>query len=166
MAVLYTARQWTAKATGPDGIPNAALKHIIAAHPDIFADLYNKCILEGNVPQRWKIQRLVLIPKPGKDLDDPSAYRPLCMLDTMGKILEKLICSRLEDELAMMQGISDQQFRFRKQRSTTDAIRAVTDIASRAIQGTRWAGGSKQYCLVCTLDVKKCIQFCKLDSHP
>ncbi|KAL7743808.1 hypothetical protein ACLKA6_000215 [Drosophila palustris] len=30
-----------AKATGPDEIPNVAIKHIIAAHPDLFADLYN-----------------------------------------------------------------------------------------------------------------------------
>ncbi|KAM8718520.1 hypothetical protein ACLKA7_001688 [Drosophila subpalustris] len=30
-----------AKASGPDEIPNVAIKHIIAAHPDLFADFYN-----------------------------------------------------------------------------------------------------------------------------
>ncbi|CAB0030686.1 unnamed protein product [Trichogramma brassicae] len=31
-----------------------------------------------------------------KPPDEPSSYRPLCMLDTAGKILEKIICDRLE----------------------------------------------------------------------
>ncbi|KAM8702435.1 hypothetical protein ACLKA7_001766 [Drosophila subpalustris] len=83
----------TSKAVGPDGIPNAAIKMAIAAKPGVFVELYNKCIVEGTVPRRWKLQRLVLIPKAGKDLDDPSSYRPLCFADdiavvTTGKKLE------------------------------------------------------------------------------
>ncbi|KAM8701802.1 hypothetical protein ACLKA7_001757 [Drosophila subpalustris] len=55
----------TSKAVGPDGIPNAAIKAAIAAKPEVFVELYNKCIVEGTVPRRWKLQRLVLIPKAG-----------------------------------------------------------------------------------------------------
>ncbi|KAM8702461.1 hypothetical protein ACLKA7_001792 [Drosophila subpalustris] len=31
------------KAPGPDGIPNSVLKTIIAAHPNVFADMFNSC---------------------------------------------------------------------------------------------------------------------------
>jgi len=96
----------------------------------------------------------VLIPKPGMELNDPSAYRPLCMLHTRGKIFKRILCIRLERELFKRNGLSEHQYGFRKQRSATDAISAVANIARRAIQGTIWAGGTKQYCPVCTLDVK------------
>ncbi|CAB0044540.1 unnamed protein product [Trichogramma brassicae] len=83
-------------APGPDGIPNSALKIAIAARPDIFLRVYTMCLETGVFPSGWKRQRLVLLPKPGKPPDEPSSYRPLCMLDTAGKILERIICDRLE----------------------------------------------------------------------
>jgi len=146
-----TAKIKSGKAPGPDGIPNAALKAIIAAHPDVFVDMFNKCLMERTIPNRWKKQKLVLIPKPGKELEDPSSYRPLCMLGSTGKILEKIICNRLEREIENRRGLSEHQYGFRKHRSTTDAIGQLIDTASRAIEGAR---AQKQYCLVCTLDVK------------
>uniref|UniRef100_A0ABD2X153 Reverse transcriptase domain-containing protein n=1 Tax=Trichogramma kaykai TaxID=54128 RepID=A0ABD2X153_9HYME len=66
-------------APGPDGVPNLALKLAIAARPDIFLGVYTTCLETGVFPSSWKRQRLVLLPKPG---DEPSSYRPLCMLDT------------------------------------------------------------------------------------
>jgi len=87
-------------------------------------------------------------------VDDPSAYRPLCMLDVVGKLFERIVCNRLEEELEERSGISDWQFGFRKKRSTVDAIKAVVEIASNAIEGERWKGGKKRYCLVTTLDVR------------
>ncbi|CAB0032474.1 unnamed protein product [Trichogramma brassicae] len=71
-------------APGPDGIPNSALKIAIAARPDIFLRVYTLCLETGVFPSGWKCQRLVLLPKPGKPPDEPSSYRPLCMLDTAG----------------------------------------------------------------------------------
>ncbi|CAB0036711.1 unnamed protein product [Trichogramma brassicae] len=78
-------------APGPDGIPNSALKIAIAARPDIFLRVYTTCLETGVFPPVWKRQRLVLIPKAGQTPDEPSSYRPLCMLDTAGKILERII---------------------------------------------------------------------------
>ncbi|KAL7726491.1 hypothetical protein ACLKA6_001113 [Drosophila palustris] len=118
------------KAPSPDGIPNAVLKAIIAAQPDGFVNMYNKCLTDHTIPLRWKKQKLVLIPKPGKKLEDPSSYRRLCMLDTTVKIMEKIICNRLESEIENRCGLSDH----RKHRSTTDAIGELVDIASRAME--------------------------------
>ena len=38
---------------------------------------------------------LILINKAKGDLEKPSAYRPLCMLDNSGKLLERLLKPRL-----------------------------------------------------------------------
>jgi len=54
---------------------------------------------------------------------------------------KRILCIRLERELFKRNGLSEHQYGFRKQRSATDAISAVANIARRAIQGTIWAGG-------------------------
>ena len=75
------------KCPGLDGIPNIALKAAIEAKPDTFLSIYTRCLREGVFPDIWRQQRLVLLPKGRKPPDEPSSYRPLCMLDTAGKIL-------------------------------------------------------------------------------
>ncbi|XP_049308610.1 uncharacterized protein LOC125777556 [Bactrocera dorsalis] len=67
----------------------------------------------------------------------------------MGKILKRIICVRLEQHLERQQpGLAE------RHRSTIDAIKKLTDIASKAIEGTRWLYGTKEYCVVVTFDVK------------
>ena len=41
----------------------------------------------------------MLIGKGKGPVDAPSSYRPLCMLDTAGKLLEKLVRPRLQAAL-------------------------------------------------------------------
>ncbi|GBO99934.1 hypothetical protein EVAR_74297_1 [Eumeta japonica] len=42
-------------------------------------------IKEGYFPSRWKQQRLILLLKGKKPPEEPSFYRPLCILDTAAK---------------------------------------------------------------------------------
>lgn len=151
------------KAPGPDNIPNAALKAAIRTLPGQFIDLYNSCLKEGKFPDGWKRQRLVLIPKKGPTTDDASSYRPICMLDSAGKVLERIICDRLEGAIADSGGLARHQYGFRKAHSTIDAIQLVVDIASKAIEGKRWKGGSKKYCGIITLDVKNAFNTTRWD---
>ena len=144
-------RVYDDKAPGPDGVPNVAFKAAVRAKPQMFTDMYSACLREGVFPSRWKLQRLVLLLKPGKEPDQPSSYRPLCMLDTPGKVLERVICDRLQPYLESNNWLSDLQFGFRKARSTVDAIRTVTAIAEEACSGGRTR---MKYCAVITLDVK------------
>ncbi|XP_049315861.1 uncharacterized protein LOC125779263 [Bactrocera dorsalis] len=125
-----------AKAPGVDGIPNKALKIAIKHNAKPFAELFTRCLQKGVFPKIWKKQRLVLLQKPNKPAGEPNSYRPLCMLDTTGKILERIICARLELHLEKEgeKGLSDNQYGFRKKRSTTDAIKKLTDIAKKAIE--------------------------------
>uniref|UniRef100_A0ABD2WTS5 Reverse transcriptase domain-containing protein n=1 Tax=Trichogramma kaykai TaxID=54128 RepID=A0ABD2WTS5_9HYME len=147
-------------APGPDGIPNSALKIAIAARPDIFLRVYTACLETGVFPSGWKRQRLVLLPKPGKPPDEPSSYRPLCMLETAGKILERIICGRLEASTERPGG----QYGFRRGRSTIDAIEDVISTAREAIAGKRWRRGTKKYCAVVTLDVRNAFNSARWDN--
>jgi len=139
------------KAPGPDGIPNLALKTAIQENPDLFRTTLQKCINEGNFPDNWKRQKLVLLPKPGKSPGDAPAYRPICLLDTIGKLLERVILNRLTKYTESENGLSNMQFGFRKGRSTVDAIRTVVEAAEIAQRQQR---RGNRYCAVVTLDVK------------
>ena len=138
------------KSPGLDGIPNVALKTAIRTRPNMFAS----CLNEGIFPDRWKKQKLVLIPKGSNASGDPSSFRPLCMLDTAGKVLERIIANRLEVAIENAGGLAEHQYGFRRSRSTIDAIRVVVNTAKKAIEGRRWRGGAKRYCAVITLDVR------------
>uniref|UniRef100_A0ABD2VVI2 Reverse transcriptase domain-containing protein n=1 Tax=Trichogramma kaykai TaxID=54128 RepID=A0ABD2VVI2_9HYME len=121
----------------------SAIKIAIATHPDIFLQVYTACLWTGVFPTCWKRQRLVLLPKPGKSPEEPSSYRPLCMLDTAGKILERIICDHLEAITESSGGLTDHQYGFRKCRSTINAIEDVIATAREAIAGKRWNRGTK-----------------------
>ncbi|XP_043064773.1 uncharacterized protein LOC122320680 [Drosophila ficusphila] len=124
------------KAPGPDMIPNKALKIIMTERLEIFVRLFNACFAQRTFPEAWKMRGLVLLPK-GNQNDNLAAYRPLCILNTVAKIYERLICNRIEVALSEGPGLSQY-----------DAIGLVHKLASEAIQGARWRGGSKKYCLV------------------
>ena len=53
--------------------------------------MYNSCLRKEVFYSRWKEARLVLIGKDKGPADAPSSYRPLCMLHTTEKRLEKLV---------------------------------------------------------------------------
>lgn len=111
----------TGKSGGPDGIPPEVVKAAVETRPHLILDLMNVCLSKGNFPRRWKRGRLVLIPKPGKPEGAPNAYRPLCLLDTLGKLLELLILGRLRAQLQANGTISERQHGFQPGRSTISA---------------------------------------------
>ena len=130
-------------APGIDGLPNEILKEVIEVYPEILLEVFNSCLREGRFFADWKKQRLVLLRKGKKPLGNASSYRPICLLDTMGKLLEEMILQRLQGHMIRENGLSENQFSFRKGRSTVDAIQAVVDIATKARRGT---GKRKGFC--------------------
>ena len=82
------------KATGPDAINNRVLKEL--AKPLFFplSDLFNFSLTSGKVPLIWKVANEPPIFKKY----DPSVvynYRPISLLSTVGKVLEKIVHKHL-----------------------------------------------------------------------
>lgn len=139
------------KAPGLDGIPVEALKQVAQSCPQLLLNMYNSCLREGVFPKRWKMQRLVLLSKNKGQPDSPSAYRPLCMLDTAGKLLEKLLQPRLLAAIERRGDLSPKQYGFRKGRSTLGAIGEVVRAAKSVDQRNHY---SREIVLLATLDVR------------
>lgn len=141
------ARLKSGKAAGLDEIPPEIVKLVTEEYPEVILRVVNRALERGDFPSRWRKARVVLIQKGGKPPEEPSSYRPLCLLNAMGKLLEYLILERLEKEIDEKGGLSESQFGFRKGRSTVGAIRLLKQTAEEAL-------AAKSICAVVTLDIK------------
>jgi len=107
------------KAPGPNGIPNRALKHLPRRSVSILARIFNAFLCTHLFTQTWKHARVISILKPGKGPALPSSYRPIILLDRIGKLFENTPLARIlhvVNEGGLMQ---DEQFGFRPRHSTS-----------------------------------------------
>jgi len=69
--------------------------------------------------------------KPGKDPAIPSSYRPISLLDSIGKLLEKILLARILHDVSKRGLMRDEQFGFRPRHSTSlQLARLVERITS------------------------------------
>lgn len=115
------------KTPGIDGIPAEVFKHIMGWKPEILTRTINACLKLNTFPKEWKKAKVVLIPKDGKPKELPSSYRPICLLPTWGKLLDKIITNRLVFHLESNNLISNRQYGFRQYKGTSEALTALTD---------------------------------------
>lgn len=139
------------KAPGPDCIPATIIKEMILENPRIFQRILNNLWQEGQFPRIWKEARVVLIEKPKKNLNDISTYRPICLLNSLGKTYETLLNERLKKELQEKNLLSSRQYGFRAGLSTVDAVKHVTRIAKDEMAKTNW---KRKLCILITCDIK------------
>lgn len=133
---LLKGRSAKNAAPGPDGFKATLLRKVPNCMLDKIAACYNRCMMEGVFPICWKNANLVLIPKGEKgSIMDLPKVRPICLLDEIGKTFERVIAERLLDWLENNADVdlSANQFGFRKQRSTCDALSRVKDITSDSV---------------------------------
>jgi hypothetical protein len=116
------------KAPGPDNIGNRALKRLPEKALVALTGIANGIFRVRHFPQRWKTANVIFIPKPGKDPKFPQNHRPISLLSSVGKVIERLIHSRLAS--STKNSIPDEQFGFRPKHSTQDQLLRVTEFAS------------------------------------
>ncbi|KAG5861567.1 hypothetical protein JTB14_016417 [Gonioctena quinquepunctata] len=88
--------------------------------------IFNGCLTLGIFPKQWKIGKLVTILKgAGKDPSRLDSWRPLTLLSELGKMLERIIISKIMKSIPNDQLISRNHFGFTQSRSTIGAIKNV-----------------------------------------
>jgi len=105
-----------------NGITNDIFLRTNNKFPRIVTAIYNQCLIKGNFPRRWKTAKIIPIAKPVKEnCMDPSKYRPISLLNIGGKVLEKLLINRINHHMYKNELLTDSQYGFTPQKSTTDA---------------------------------------------
>ena len=114
--------------SGTDGISNKLLKFVAEPLLKPLQKLINTSIQSGMVPQQLKIAKVLPIYK-GADAGSKhsySSYRPIAILNTISKVLEKAIECQLRQYFSSNGLFYKGQYGFRPNRNTTQALLDLT----------------------------------------
>jgi hypothetical protein len=123
------------KAPGEDGMPNKMWKGVVAILPKYLTAIYNGFLKEGVFPKRWKKSKIIPIVKPDKEgSDEASKFRPISLLNSGGKVLEKLMISRINHHVYSREYMRDNHYGFRPQKSRVDAAMAIKYFVKESLE--------------------------------
>ena len=138
--ILDVIKELENKSTGPFSIPVDLLKMI----PDLIifplCEIINLSFSTGKFPDSLKIAKVIPIFKNGSVLEVTN-YRPISLLSIFNKIIEKLLYKQLYDFLSNNNILFDNQFGFRKNRSTTLALIQITERIRESIDNKKFGCG-------------------------
>ena len=143
------------KSTGHDGISTQLLKNINEGIIKPISIIVNKSLYEGQVPEQMKMAKVVPIFK-SKDKEVFNNYRPISLLPSISKILEKVVHKRLYHFLATNDVFYKSQYGFRPKHSTVDAVAEFTYDTIMSFE-------SEKYVLATYLDLSKAFDAIKHD---
>lgn len=138
----------TSKPTeGYDGINTIIIK---AAEPILSYYLFlllSKCLELGRFPDCFKISKIKPLHKDG-NIDECSNYRPISLLPCLSKVFERIIYNRIVCYFNKYSLFNVNQFGFRKNHSTIEAIAAAVHHIQLSFEKSKTELG-------CFLDLRK-----------
>lgn len=111
------------------------------------AHIFSLSLETGTFPEKFKISRTVPIFKQG----DPALcdnYRPISLINTFSKILEKMVAIKLKNHLEINKLLYKHQYGFQHGLSTEHNLLQVTNFIGQALNENKW-------CIGIFLDLKK-----------
>ena len=137
----------TNKSTGSDNIPPSILKPVgpIVAQP--LTDIINSSLLSSNFPKEWKLARVKPLHK-GGEKHLLTNYRPISLLPTCSKVIERVVHTQLTDHLDANNLVYPHQSGFRPKHSTATTLLKITNDWHQALDSGLLVG-------VLYLDVSK-----------
>jgi len=116
---------------GPDKLIWRHLKSIVNQDDCLIniINIANSYFKLGHWPNYFKYSSTIIILKPNKtSYDQPKVFRPIVLLNTLGKLIEKVIAERLQFTVTSNDFIHPSQLGGLKFKSTMDASVALTHI--------------------------------------
>ena len=124
------------KAPVPDTIHNEVLR--LCTTTSLFhhlAKLFTSSIQLGCIPTAWKLATLRMLLKPDELLSLTSSYRPISLIISIMKLLERVIEQRLRFHLEHIGFITKHQSGFRKAKSTDDHLFRLSQPSWKTLTG-------------------------------
>ena len=112
-----------------------------------FIKLTNVCINIGFWPSYFKISIFIIIPKPNKAAyNSLKTFYPIILLNTLEKLIEKVISKRLQMQSIVSNFIYPNQLRGLKQCSTTDIGLYLSQTSFSLYLHNQWTDFHKLSC--------------------
>ena len=107
--------------SGHDNVKNILLKELLTQISPILEALFNESLATGEFPDKMKIADVVPLYK-SKEHDVVENYRPISLLLTISKVLEKIVYQRVYKFLNDTGQLYESQYGFREKHSCDHAI--------------------------------------------
>jgi hypothetical protein len=119
-------------APGQSGHTWTLVKWAWEADANRLVDLLAECLKAGFHPRQWKEAVVCVIPKPNRaDYTLAKNFRPISLLECLGKLLEKLVAKLIYRDMSNHALVPTTQFGGRNASSTLDAgLTLVHDVQS------------------------------------
>ena len=88
--------------TGPDGISIRHLKHIGPLGLTYLTNTFNLALNTNTIPHMWKLANIIPIPKPDKDHNTGTSFRPISLLSVISMCI---ICIIIKDTIEIVKNI-------------------------------------------------------------
>lgn len=128
------------KSPGDDSINNILLKQLPKKAIIWIMHIFRACFKLSYFPTVWRRAKVIPIPKPKKDSTLACNYRPISLLNSLSKILEKLILRRLNEHISAHNIFSNEQFGFRAGHSTNHQLLRVYKYIKTSLQNKHSTG--------------------------
>ena len=107
--------------SGPGGISNCTLKDLKQVLVKPLNIIFNQSLIEGTVPSQMKSANIIPLHK-SKNRSEANNYRPISLLITISKVLEKIMYKRIYEFLTKESLIFHSQDGFRNKHSCETAM--------------------------------------------
>ena len=135
--VCSLVRELPAKrSSGFDDVSNILLKELIPYLCEPLCILINRSLENGIFPDLMKLAEVVPLYK-GKAHDQETNYRPISLLTTMSKVMEKVVYKRVYEFLTRTGQICDTQYGFRSKHSCEHAIAQLVGTVLKNLENKR-----------------------------
>jgi exonuclease III len=135
-----------------DGLSLKLIKYIAPEISIPLSHIFNLSLTSGVFPSKLKKSRIVPIFKAG-DPKNCDNYRPISLLSSLSKILEKIVHIKLVNHLELNNLLYEHQYGFLRGKSTEQTLLHVTDYITKALN-------KGDYCIALFLDLKKAFDVC------
>ena len=136
----FVAQLPTKRSSGSDNISNILLKELIPFLCEPLCIIINQSLGSGIFPDLMKLAEVVPLHK-GKACDQETNYRPISLLTTMSKVMEKVYGKVMEKRvynfLTSTGQICDTQYGFRSKHSCDHAVAQVVGTILKNLENKR-----------------------------
>jgi hypothetical protein len=128
------------KAPGSDEIKNCMMKNLPASAFRTVTNIIIACHKLAYFPIAWKAADVIPILKPSKDASIAESYRPISLLSSISKVLERTMATRLNMHCETEDIIPPFQHGFRSGMSTVNQLRKVINHARNGLAAKKSTG--------------------------
>ncbi|KAF0689194.1 Reverse transcriptase domain-containing protein, partial [Aphis craccivora] len=138
--LFFALKKCKSKSAGPDNIPYLFIQNFSCNTYQILLNIYNFIWTKNVFPQSWRNSIVIPINKPGKNKFSPEGYRPISLLNTLCKLLEKIVNLRLIWFLEKINYFTPEQCGFRKNKSSYNCLTKINDAIHNSFATNSYLG--------------------------